>query len=347
MPDSSHLSSRKSDHIKINLDRDVRSSIATGLEEYHLIPQALPEIDLDEVDCSLNLLGRCMNSPVLISSMTGGLKEAEKINHNLAEAAQHCRVALGIGSQRAGIEQPELLASFQVRDAAPDILLFGNLGAVQLNYGYTVDECRKAVDMIKADALFLHLNALQEAVQPEGNTRFSNLLKKIEMVCRNLEVPVFIKEVGWGISAKDATRLASIGIAGIDVAGAGGTSWSKVEMHRISDPAQASIASSFDGWGIPTAKSLQQVRQSAPDLMVFASGGLRDGIDIAKCIALGADIGGMASPFLKSAAISADECVRSIMTVRQELRISMFACGIKNLRELRGNISILEKRISL
>ncbi|NLF52444.1 MAG: type 2 isopentenyl-diphosphate Delta-isomerase, partial [Leptolinea sp.] len=166
MPDSSHLSSRKSDHIKINLDRDVRSSIATGLEEYHLIPQALPEIDLDEVDCSLNLLGKCMNSPVLISSMTGGLKEAEKINHNLAEAAQHCRVALGIGSQRAGIEQPELFASFQVRDAAPDILLFGNLGAVQLNYGYTVDECRKAVDMIKADALFLHLNALQEAVQP-------------------------------------------------------------------------------------------------------------------------------------------------------------------------------------
>ncbi len=343
MPDSSQLSSRKSDHIQINLERDVRSSITTGLEDYRFIPRALPEIDLDDVDSSVELLGRILNAPIIISSMTGGSIEAERINRNLAEAAQNCRVAMGVGSQRAGLEQPELKSSFQVRDVAPDVLLFGNLGAVQLNYGYTVDHCRRAVDMIQADALFLHLNALQEAVQPEGDTRFSGLLKKIEQVCRHLEVPVFIKEVGWGISADDAKRLASAGVNGIDVAGAGGTSWSQVEMHRINDPLQAGIAGSFQGWGIPTARSLVLVKQAAPELMIFASGGLRDGVDLAKVIALGAEVGGMASPFLKSADISMEECMRAIIAVKQEIRICMFACGIKDLNEMRGNTSILDR----
>lgn len=343
MPDSSQLSSRKSDHIQINLERDVRSSITTGLEDYRFIPRALPEIDLDDVDSSVELLGRKLNAPIIISSMTGGSIEAERINRNLAEAAQNCRVAMGVGSQRAGLEQPELKSSFQVRDVAPDVLLFGNLGTVQLNYGYTVDHCRRAVDMIQADALFLHLNAIQEAVQPEGDTRFSGLLKKIEQVCRHLEVPVFIKEVGWGISADDAKRLASAGVNGIDVAGAGGTSWSQVEMHRIIDPLQAGIAGSFQGWGIPTARSLVLVKQTAPELMIFASGGLRDGVDLAKVIALGAEIGGMASPFLKAANISMEECMRAILAVKQEIRICMFACGIKDLNEMRGNTSILDR----
>lgn len=346
MPDSSQLSSRKSDHIQINLERAVRSSITTGLEEYRFIPRALPEIDLDDVDTSVEILGRTLYAPLLISSMTGGSNEAERINRNLAEAAQNCRIAMGVGSQRAGIEQPEIKGSFQVREFAPDILLFSNLGSVQLNYGYTVDHCRRAIEMIQADALFLHLNALQEAVQPEGDTHFSGLLKKIEQVCRHLEVPVFIKEVGWGISAEDAERLASAGVAGIDVAGAGGTSWSQVEMHRITNPLQAGIAGAFQGWGIPTARSLVWVKEAAPGLVVFASGGLRDGIDVAKVIALGAEMGGMASPFLKAANISSEECVKTIMAVKQEIKICMFACGIKDIHGLRGNTSILDRWIS-
>ncbi len=231
-----------------------------------------------------------------------------------------------------------------MREEAPDILLFANLGAVQLNYGYSVDQCRKAVDMIEADALFLHLNALQEAVQPEGNTRFSGLLKKIEQVCQAIKIPVLIKEVGWGISSEDARRLASTGIVGIDVAGAGGTSWSQVEMHRIEDPHQAKIAGAFRGWGIPTARSIEMVREAAPDLMVFASGGLRNGIDVAKCIALGATLGGLASPFLKPATISDEECVQAVDEIHQEIKISLFACGVNNLQTLRNNSSLLVKR---
>ncbi len=344
MPDSSNVSSRKGDHIRINLDRDVKSSISTGLERFRFIPRALPEIDLDDVDTTLQLLGRDLRAPLLISSMTGGLPEAEKVNRNLSEAAQECRVAMGVGSQRAALEHPELVRTFKVRDIAPDVLMFANLGAVQLNYGYSIDQCLKAVEMIEADALFLHLNALQEAVQPEGNTRFSNLLKKIEQICKSLDVPVFIKEVGWGISRDDARLLASTGVAGIDVAGAGGTSWSQVEMYRIEDPIQTTIAGSFHDWGIPTARSLEMVRQSSPDLMVFASGGLRTGIDVAKCIALGAQVGGLASPFLKPATISSSECIQAISAVMQEIRISMFICGVNDIHSLRGNTSLLEKR---
>ena len=343
MPDSTQLSSRKGDHIRINLERDVQSSIRTGLEEFQFLPRALPEIDLSEVDTSLSLIGKILKAPILISSMTGGTKEAEKVNHNLAAAAQHCGIAMGVGSQRAALEDHSLVPSFLVRKKAPDILLFANLGAVQLNYGYDADHCQRAVDMIQADALFLHLNALQEAVQPEGNIRFSGLLKKIEKVCHKLSVPVFIKEVGWGISDKDASCLADTGIAGIDVAGAGGTSWSQVEMYRIEDENLARVTGAFRGWGIPTAQSIQMVRKAAPNLKVIASGGLRDGLDIARCLALGAVLGGMASPFLRSAVISAEETIRTIEEIQREIQITMFACGIRNIKELTDNAAILQK----
>lgn len=346
MPDSTQLSSRKGDHIRINLDQDVQSSITTGLEEYQFIPRALPEIDLPDVSISTSLLGKTLKAPILISSMTGGTKEAEMVNRNLATAAQQCGIAMGVGSQRAALEDPELVSSFLVRKYAPDILLFANLGVVQLNYGYGIDQCQKAVDMIQADALFLHLNALQEAIQPEGNIHFRGLLQKIETICKKLTVPVYIKEVGWGISGQDASRLAGTGIAGIDVAGAGGTSWSQVEMHRIEDAHLARVAGAFRGWGIPTAQSILMTRKAAPELKVIASGGLKDGLDIARSLALGATLGGMASPFLKSAVISSEETIKTIEEIQREIQITMFACGIRDIFELTGNITILHKRAS-
>jgi len=203
--------------------------------------------------------------------MTGGTSEAARINRNLALAAQAHGVALGVGSQRAALEHPELAFTFQVRREAPDIMLFANLGAVQLNYGYTTDDCRRAVEMIEADALILHLNPLQEALQPEGNTRFAGLAAKIEEVCRALEVPVVVKEVGWGISEQAARMLAEAGVAAIDVAGAGGTSWSQVEMHRAPTAFQRQLAAAFVAWGIPTAESILAVRRAAPDNRTHSS----------------------------------------------------------------------------
>jgi len=244
-------------------------------------------------------------------------------------------VAMGLGSQRAAIEHPELAPTFQVRDVAPDILLLANLGAVQLNYHYGLSECQRAVDMIGADALILHLNALQEAVQPEGNTRFAGLLKKIEAVCKSLPVPVIAKEVGWGFSKQAARMLAEAGVAAIDVAGAGGTSWSQVEMHRAQNDSQKRLAAAFVDWGIPTTEAILNVRQAAPELTVFASGGLRNGVEIAKCIALGASLGGMASPFLKAAALSVEDTILTIAEVSNEIRVCMFAAGAGSLEALK------------
>jgi isopentenyl-diphosphate delta-isomerase len=232
------------------------------------------------------------------------------------------------------LEHPELEASFQVRAWAPDILLLANLGAVQLNYGFDVEDCRRVVEMISADALILHFNALQEALQPEGETRFAGLLSKIEQVCRQLPVPVIAKEVGWGFSAQDVHNLVQVGVAAIDVAGAGGASWSQVEMHRAQDERQARLAAAFRDWGIPTAEAIQIVRQTAPELIVFASGGLRSGMDIAKCLALGARLGGMATPFLKTAMDSTDQTIALLEDTRREIQVCMFACGARNLAQL-------------
>ena len=329
------IGSRKSDHIRINLEEDVRSGLSTGLERYRFIHQALPEIDLDDVDLNLQLFGRKLQAPLLISSMTGGTAEAAEINRTLAIAAQETGIAMGLGSQRAAVDHPELAPTFQVRHQAPDILLFANLGAVQLNYGYGLKECQQAVDMIEADALILHLNALQEAVQPEGDTRFGGLLGKIEAVCKALSVPVIAKEVGWGFSEQTARQLADAGVAAIDVAGAGGTSWTQVEMYRAQNERQARLAAAFIDWGIPTAQSILNIRSTAPEMTIFASGGLRNGTDIAKCIALGASLGGMAGPYLKAATQSVDETIATIHEVKREIQVCMFAAGVPNLEVLR------------
>lgn len=336
MPKVTPISIRKADHININLDEDVRSAVHTGLERYRFIHQALPELNLDDVSLDQDLFGRRLEAPLLISSMTGGIAEAGAINRNLATAAQETHIAMGLGSQRAAIEQPELASTFQVRQYAPDILLFANLGAVQLNYGYNVDHCLRAVEMIQADALILHLNPLQEALQSEGDTRFAGLLSKIKEVCQTLPVPVIVKEVGWGISKKTTSLLIEAGVAAIDVAGAGGTSWSQVEMHRAKDEYQAQLAAAFVDWGIPTADSILNVRRTAPNIPIIASGGLRSGTDIAKCIALGAVLGGMARPFLKAATHSVEDTVQTILEIRREIQVCMFAAGAAGLEDLRN-----------
>jgi isopentenyl-diphosphate delta-isomerase len=330
------ISSRKSDHIRINLEENVHSGLTTGLDDYQFIHQALPELDLVSVDTSTTIFNKRLNLPLLISSMTGGTPQASRINRILAEAAQHTGVAMGVGSQRAGIIHPELVESFNLRKFAPDILLFANLGAVQLNYGFSVDHCRQAVDMITADALILHLNPLQEALQPEGDTNFTGLLKKIEMVCSSLSVPIIIKEVGWGISSQTARMLASAGVAAIDVAGAGGTSWSEVEKFRTNNEHARHIAEAFKDWGIPTAESIQQVVKTDPKFLVFASGGLRNGIDLAKCIALGASLGGMAGLFLKSATKeNVGVTIDTIQEIEAEIKICMFVAGAANMDQLK------------
>lgn len=341
MDDPFELGNRKTEHIRINLEEDVRSGLSTGLEHLCFVNQALPEIDLSSVDTSLNIFGKKLAAPLIISSMTGGTPEAGQINLRLAETAQEKSIAMGVGSQRAAIADPEAIQTFQVRQVAPDALLFANLGAVQLNYGYSIDQCRRAVDMIEADGLFLHLNALQEALQPEGDSNFSNLLEKIETICRNLPVPVIVKEVGWGISGDTARHLADAGVAAIDVAGAGGTSWSQVEMHRMKDLRRAAIAAAFRDWGIPTAESIKLVRAAVPNLPIIASGGLRNGVEIAKTIALGASLAGMAGPFLKAAARSQEETVALVEDVITELRIAMFAAGAPDLIRL-GQLSLVE-----
>ena len=327
---------RKVDHIRINLQEDVQfPRLSTGLETYRFTHQAVPELSLHEIDTSIEVFGKRLNSPILISSMTGGTEIAGRINRRLASAAHKHSIAMGLGSQRAAIEDDTLASSFHIREVAPDILLFANIGAVQLNYGYGIEECRKAIDMVAADALILHFNVLQEAVQAEGDVDFSGLLTKIEFLTASLEVPVVAKEVGWGFSEKNVRDLANAGISAIDVAGSGGTSWSEVEYHRAPTSFHARVARSFADWGIPTADALKYARAAAPDLPLFASGGLRDGVDIAKCIALGASLAGLASPFLHAADESPEAVDLLIKELDTQLRIAMLCTASQNLVQLR------------
>lgn len=337
------IDQRKADHIKINLEKDVRSSLTNGLERYHFVHEALPELDFEKLDTSVNLFGKGLAAPILISSMTGGTEEAGEINQRLAEAAQICGVAMGVGSQRAALEHSEQIPTFSItRKVAPNILLFANLGAVQLNYGYDIDQCRRAMDMLEADALILHLNPLQEAVQVGGDTNFEGLAGKIERICRNLDKPVIVKEVGWGISERTAKLLASCGVSVIDVAGAGGTSWSQVEMYRATDEFTRQLAATYVGWGIPTADSILNVRKAAPEMRIFASGGLKDGLDIAKCVSLGATLGGMAGQFLKAAAISSEKVAETIKLAQMQIQVTMFAAGAGKISDLK-DASILRE----
>jgi isopentenyl-diphosphate delta-isomerase len=335
-PARAGTAARKADHIRINLERDVGAKgITSGFEEYYFLGRALPELDLGDVDPATELFGRKLGAPLLISCMVGGTDQAGRLNRALAEAAQELRLAMGVGSGRVLLEDPSVLRTFDIRAAAPDVLLCANLGAVQLNKGYGVDDCRRLIDLLGADALTLHLNAVQEAVQPEGDVCFAGLLDKIGDLCRRLEVPVIAKEVGWGIAPDVVRALLDAGVAAVDVAGAGGTSWSEVERHRTAEAWRARVAAAFADWGIPTAECLRLARREAPDARIFASGGIRSGVDVAKAVALGADLVGVAGPFLRAAAEGPSAALDLAREFVETLRVAMFSLGARTLAELR------------
>lgn len=330
------ISQRKLDHLRVSLEEDVQAKeISAGFEYYSFVHSALPEIDLAEVDISVEALGKKLRAPLLISSMTGGTELAWGINRNLAQAAQSLGIGLALGSERAAIEHPSLAYTYRVRDVAPDILLLANLGAVQLNNGFGVKECLQAVENMEADALVLHLNPLQECLQDGGNTNFRGLLDKIAHLARNLPVPVLVKEVGWGISFEVAQKLAKAGVKGIETAGAGGTSWSEVEKHLAKGEDRRTIAENFASWGIPTAESIVACRRAAPGLLIIGSGGIRTGVEAAKAVALGADMVGMGRPLLRPATVSSLAVEERIQRLLEEMRFAMFCVGAGDLAQLR------------
>lgn len=329
--------SRKAEHLRINIERDVNAKgRSAGFEGYVFPHRALPETDLSDVDLSVVLFGRRLAAPILVSCMTGGTPEATRINRRLARVAASHGFAMGLGSGRALLENPQTLESFEVRSEAPEIVLLANLGAVQLNKGYGVAQCRQLVEMLRADALVLHLNALQEALQPEGDTCFAGLLGRIGELCAAADFPVVVKEVGWGIGPAEVRMLFDAGAAAVDLAGAGGTSWSEVERYRIVEPWRARVAAAFSGWGIPTAQAIVEARRVAPTETLIGSGGVKTGLDIAKALALGADLAGVAGPFLRAADRSVDAASELAREYVETLRIAMFCTGARTPVELRA-----------
>jgi isopentenyl-diphosphate delta-isomerase len=332
----SQTETRKADHLRICLEEDVQFRETTsGLDRYRFTHCCLPEIDRTSIDLTSIFLGKRLGAPLLISSMTGGTELAQTINYRLADVAQKYKLAMGVGSQRIAIENPQLGATFAVRDRAPDILLFANIGAVQLNYNFGLEQCQRIIDLLEADALILHLNPLQECVQTEGDTNFKGLLDKIAKLCGELAVPVIAKEVGNGISAAMAKKLLAAGVAAIDVAGAGGTSWAKIEGERAKDAKQRRLGATFADWGIPTAECIVGVRKVSSEVPLIASGGLQNGLDAAKALALGADVAGLARPFLQAAAQSVSALEMLVEVLIAEIATAMFCTGCANLYELK------------
>ena len=332
------IGERKADHIEICLKEDVQSKkVSTGFEEIHLVHRAIPEIEREKVDLSTTVFGYKFSAPVFVGAMTGGTAKATKINAALAEAVEELGIGMGVGSQRIAIDNPKVAHSFSVvREKAPTAFILANIGGPQLVGKYGVKEAKKAVEMVKANALAVHLNALQEAVQPEGDTNYSNLLHKIGKLAQELDVPVVVKETGAGICAEDAAMLAAEGVAGIDVAGVGGTSWVAVEYYRAKggkDGFSQRLGETFWDWGIPTAASLVEAVQSV-DVPVIASGGIRNGIDAAKALALGASLASATYPFLGPATNGSEDVKKALQLMVGEVRNAMFLVGANSIQKL-------------
>ncbi len=328
----------KAHHIDACLTPEVEYKKSAGWDRYDFENQALPEVSLEGIDLATTLVGKTMAAPLMIAPMTGGIERAHVLNLRLASAAQHFGLAMGVGSQRVGIESDERAAFFKVRSVAPTIPLFANFGVGQLAKGWGVDEARKAVAMIEADAVYLHMNPIQEAAQG-GDVDFRGLAKHIAALCTALQkdgVPVFAREVGFGVSAAAARALIDAGVSGIDVAGAGGTSWAKVEGICAKTERRRKMGMAFGEWGIPTAEAIRQVRSVSSTIPVVATGGLRSGLDLAKALALGANVGAMARPFLVAADAGEDALAGFVQDTLIELRIAMFGIGAPNLQSLRG-----------
>ncbi|OED29742.1 type 2 isopentenyl-diphosphate Delta-isomerase [Methanosphaera sp. WGK6] len=320
------ISDRKLQHLEICKNYDVEHHITTGFEDINLVHRSLPEVDFEEIDTSIELLGKKLDSPLIISAITGGHTESKRINENLAIATENTNIAMGVGSQRAGISNPELKDTFTiVRESAPHAVIIGNIGAPQVEYA------PKAIEMLETDMLAIHLNPLQEIIQPEGDINAKGYVEHIKEICDSTNIPIIAKETGAGISMDDARILEKIGVDAIDIQGVGGTSWAAVETYRADNPHLGNL---FWDWGITTAVSTIEVLEST-NLPVISSGGIRNGLEAAKAIALGADCVGMALPFLKHAYMGHTYIEEKINQFTRELKTAMFLVGASNIDELK------------
>jgi isopentenyl-diphosphate delta-isomerase len=342
---------RKDSHISICLEKDIEfySEKSNGFSEWSFEHDALPEIDFSAIRLDATVFGKRLAAPLIIGAMTGGTERAGEINRRLAVAAERCQVGFALGSQRKMIGQGRESAvtrSYAVREFAPGVpLLLGNLGAVQLNYGVTGEQIRNLIENTGCDAFNFHLNPLQEAVQPEGDRDFSSLLPKMRDIIPSLGVPVIVKEVGAGISARTAQKLKTLPLAGVETAGSGGTSWAKIEAYRSTEADRQSLGDLFSQWGVPTAQSVIACRRELPELTLIASGGIRNGIEIAKALALGADAAATALPILKAAERSTEDAVKAIEQLILELRTALFVTGMASIEDLKNQgRSILKQR---
>ncbi|PRD15242.1 type 2 isopentenyl-diphosphate Delta-isomerase [Pantoea coffeiphila] len=333
----SDLIQRKSDHLDIILDPSRRvKTRTTGFERWRFEHCALPELSLDRIDLHTALFGKTLRAPLLISSMTGGTRRAKSINRHLGEAAQALGLAMGVGSQRVALEsEQDWGLTRELRQLAPDIPLLANLGAAQIAGKSGTEYARRAVGMIEADALIIHLNPLQEALQHGGDHDWRGVLAAIAHTVEALPVPVIVKEVGAGLSVPVARQLVDVGVAMLDIAGAGGTSWAAVEGERAVSPQARAVAMAFSDWGIPTAQALTELHQALPHVPLIASGGIADGIDAAKALRLGADLVGQAAGVLSCATVSGEAVVDHFQVMIEQLRIACFCSGSGSLRDLR------------
>ncbi len=341
-------------HIEAALDG--RSEVVGGqrwgaltLEHLRFRPTALPECDFVSVDPSSRLLNKPIAAPLMISPMTGGVERGGELNRRMARVAEYLQIPFGVGSQRVALEVPSRASDFKVRDVAPSIPLFANVGAVQLVKGYGPDDIKRAVDMIEADAVYLHLNAMQEVVQEGGDTHWTGVLGKISDVCtafaqQQKPVPVFAREVGFGLTAQDTQRLVEAGVSGLDCAGGGGTSWSLIEGRVASHPQHQRLGQVLADWGLTTPESVLEVRSADKEICLIASGGVRTGIDVMRLIALGATAAGMASPVLRAAVESEEACLQFLQNVLLEIRATMFGTGCRDLQDFRKKVQFLSIR---
>ena len=340
------IEKRKADHIRICLNESAQAKkVTTGFEDVQFVHRALPEVDKRKIDLSTTVLSHKFSAPLIVGAMTGGTAEAARINAAIAEAVEHLHLGMGVGSQRAAIEDPKLEKTFALaRKKAPNAFLIANIGGVQLVHGYGVKEVKKAVEMIDADAVAVHLNALHEAVQPEGQTDFKGVLAKIEEIAGALDTPVIVKETGGGIAAEDARKLEAAGVKAIDVGGAGGTSFAAVEYYRSEvTSTEHFLGGAFWDWGIPTAVSLIETAQSVK-IPVIASGGVRSGVDVAKAVALNACLASVSLPVLQTAVKGSKETENLLSLFTEELRNVMFLVGAENLPQLAMTPVVIEGR---
>jgi isopentenyl-diphosphate delta-isomerase len=329
---------RKAEHIRISLNMDTQTRKATtGFEDIHLIHRALPQIDKEKINLKTTVFNHKFAAPIIVGAITGGTPEATKINATIAEAVEELELGMGVGSQRAAIENKKFEGTFAItRKKAPTAFLIANVGGVQLAHGYGIKEVKKAIEMIDADAIAIHLNPLQEAIQPEGQTNFEGVLEKIREIAEELDKPVIAKETGAGISAEDAKKLEETGVKGIDISGVGGTSFAAIEYYRAKRRKgnfQRKLGQVFWDWGIPTAVSLVEVSQTVK-ISVIASGGIRDGTEIAKALALGASLTSLSQPILREAVKGAKETKDALQTLIEELKTAMFLVGAESIRAL-------------